>query len=68
MAENIWEVTFAGRPARLHEFPCLGLRVFKLFVVDKGTGLVVNELTPPGDPDQNRKDLLQLTVDWTWTP
>lgn len=64
--EEAVETTFGGQPAVLHSFPCGGLRVFSVFAVRDGYGLVVNQLTPPVDVAADTAAFLELLAGWIW--
>jgi hypothetical protein len=58
--------TFAGTPAVLNSFTCLGLRVFSVYVVHEGMGVVINQLTPPGNEAADEAELTELLSGWSW--
>ena len=58
--------TFGGTPAYLDSFMCGGLRVFSLYVVLDGMGVVFNQLTPPGNEAADEADFAELLAGWGW--
>ena len=64
--ERSVETTFGGTPALLYSFECGGLRVFSLYVVHDGMGVVFNQLTPPGSEAADEADFAELLAGWSW--
>lgn len=58
--------TFGGTPALLYSFTCGGLRVFSLYVVHDGMGVVFNQLTPPGNEAADEADFAGSLAGWGW--
>jgi hypothetical protein len=66
--DQVVDATLAGSPALLYDFECGGLHLLSLYVVRDGFGLVVNLMSPPGDPDTDRARFIEWLGSWAWQP